>query len=103
MGEISLALENVWGRYRASAQSNSGIYSEMYNSEAEFMDVTAEVNEFLSKNGRRPRILVCKLGQDGHDRGAKIISSAFADFGFDVDIAPMFQIPEEVVKPSVRK
>ena len=101
VGEISLALENVWGRYRASVQSNSGIYSEMYNSEAEFLDVTAEVNEFLSKNGRRPRILVCKLGQDGHDRGAKIISSAFADFGFDVDIAPMFQIPEEVVKQAL--
>lgn len=101
VGEISSALEQSWGRFEASTSTNIGVFGSIYKKESRFLDITNQVESFLSENGRRPRILVCKLGQDGHDRGAKVISSAFADFGFDVDIAPMFQAPKEVVKQAI--
>ncbi|GIR39381.1 MAG: hypothetical protein CM15mP51_01610 [Porticoccaceae bacterium] len=101
VGEISSALEQSWGRFKASTSTNIGVFGSIYKKESRFLDITNQVESFLSENGRRPRILVCKLGQDGHDRGAKVISSAFADFGFDVDIAPMFQAPKEVVKQAI--
>ena len=100
-GKISSALEQAWGRFKASTSTNIGVFGSIYKKESRFLDITNKVESFLSENGRRPRILVCKLGQDGHDRGAKVISSAFADFGFDVDIAPMFQAPKEVVKQAI--
>lgn len=96
LGEISLAMEKVFGRYQATIQSISGIYrSEMKNSDA-FSTVRRMSDEFAAREGRRPRILVAKMGQDGHDRGSKVIATSFADLGFDVDIGPLFQTPEEV-------
>src|SRR5215469_12270835 len=96
LGEISLALENVWGRYKAVTRTISGVYSA--ESGDEFRKAQAMVTEFETAEGRRPRILVAKMGQDGHDRGAKVIASAFADLGFDVDIGPLFQTPGEVAR-----
>jgi methylmalonyl-CoA mutase len=96
LGEISMAMENAFGRYKASVKSISGVYSgEMKNDQA-FEDARSLSDEFASLEGRRPRILVAKMGQDGHDRGAKVIATSFADLGFDVDIGPLFQTPEEV-------
>lgn len=96
LGEISLAMEKVFGRYQATIQSISGVYrSEMKNSD-EFATVRKMTDEFAAREGRRPRILVAKMGQDGHDRGSKVIATSFADLGFDVDIGPLFQTPEEV-------
>ena len=85
VGEISEAMENVFGRHQAVSQSISGVYRKEYEGEDEFMDVEKQIEQFLKTNGRRPRILVAKLGQDGHDRGAKVIATAFADLGFDVE------------------
>ena len=101
VGEISEAMENVFGRHQAVSQSISGVYRKEYEGEDEFMDVEKKVEQFLKTNGRRPRILVAKLGQDGHDRGAKVIATAFADLGFDVDIGPLFQTPEEAAKQAI--
>ena len=101
VGEISEAMENVFGRHQAVSQSISGVYRKEYEGEDEFMDVEKRIEEFLETNGRRPRILVAKLGQDGHDRGAKVIATAFADLGFDVDIGPLFQTPEEAAKQAI--
>lgn len=101
VGEISEAMENVFGRHQAVSQSISGVYRKEYEGEDEFMDVEKRIEEFLETNGRRPRILVTKLGQDGHDRGAKVIATAFADLGFDVDIGPLFQTPEEAAKQAI--
>ncbi|MBL7856688.1 MAG: methylmalonyl-CoA mutase [Cyclobacteriaceae bacterium] len=96
LGEISSAMENTFGRYKATIRSISGVYSgEMKNQQA-FEDVRKLSDQFAELDGRRPRILVAKMGQDGHDRGAKIIATSFADLGFDVDIGPLFQTPEEV-------
>jgi methylmalonyl-CoA mutase len=97
LGEISLALEKVWGRYQAAPRAVTGIYSAEAAGE-EFRAVQRMVEEFEEAEGRRPRILVAKMGQDGHDRGAKVIASAFADLGFDVDIGPLFQTPAEVAR-----
>jgi methylmalonyl-CoA mutase len=97
LGEISLALEKVWGRYQAVPRAVTGIYSAEVASE-EFRATQRMVAEFEEAEGRRPRILVAKMGQDGHDRGAKVIASAFADLGFDVDIGPLFQTPAEVAR-----
>jgi len=102
VGEISSALEKVWGRHVAETRAIQGVYrSEMGESVASVQQLTALVEEFSDKEGRRPRILVAKMGQDGHDRGQKVIASAFADLGFDVDIGPLFQTPEEAAKQAV--
>jgi len=96
LGEISLALEHVYGRYRAVINSISGVYSSQMNNNERFAEARKLADEFAENEGRRPRILVAKMGQDGHDRGAKVISTGFADLGFDVDIGPLFQTPKEV-------
>jgi methylmalonyl-CoA mutase len=101
VGEISGAIETVFGRYRAEIRSISGVYGEMSTEDEEFIQLRQKVTEFAAQNGRQPRMLVAKLGQDGHDRGAKVIASAFADLGFDVDIGPLFQTPDEVVRQAI--
>ncbi|MCM3743294.1 methylmalonyl-CoA mutase [Sporosarcina luteola] len=95
IGEISDAIEKVSGRHKAVIRSVSGVYSSNFSNTDEIQDVKAMADEFLENEGRRPRILIAKMGQDGHDRGAKVIASSFADLGFDVDIGPLFQTPEE--------
>jgi methylmalonyl-CoA mutase len=102
VGEISWALEQVWGRHRADIHAISGVYSGEVGEEAEaVLRVRGRTKEFLAREGRRPRILIAKMGQDGHDRGQKVIASAFADLGFDVDIGPLFQTPEETARAAV--
>ena len=101
VGEVSTAIEKIWGRYNAPIQSISGIYAKAFLDQNKISAVREEINSFAKKAGRRPRIMVAKMGQDGHDRGAKVIATAFADLGFDVDIAPLFQTPEEVVKQAI--
>lgn len=95
LGEISLALEKVYGRYQATIRSISGVYSKEIQMDEHFLEARAKADVFESKEGRRPRIMVAKMGQDGHDRGAKVIATSFADLGFDVDIGPLFQTPAE--------
>ena len=101
LGEISLALENVYGRYTATIRTISGIYSKEAMKDDDFKNAMALVEEFSNLEGRRPRIMIAKMGQDGHDRGAKIIATSFADIGFDVDIGPLFQTPAEAAKQAV--
>ena len=101
VGEISDALEKVYGRHRAVTHSIAGVYGSAYESDDQFASIRQEVAKFAEAEGRRPRMLVCKLGQDGHDRGAKVIATAFADIGFDVDIGPLFQTPEEAVREAI--
>jgi methylmalonyl-CoA mutase len=101
LGEISEALEKVWGRYQAAIRSISGVYSAESTSDEKFRKVRKMADEFAAAEGRRPRILVAKMGQDGHDRGSKVIATAFADLGFDVDIGPLFQTPAEVARHAV--
>ncbi|HVP84907.1 MAG TPA: methylmalonyl-CoA mutase [Rhizomicrobium sp.] len=101
VGEISDAMEKVFGRHRAEIRSISGVYGGAYEGDNEFAAIIGEVEHFAKEEGRRPRMLVAKMGQDGHDRGAKIIATAFADLGFDVDIGPLFQTPEEVAKDAI--
>jgi methylmalonyl-CoA mutase len=101
VGEISDAMEQAWGRYNAPIRSIAGVYGSEYAEDSDFADVREEINQFAVDEGRRPRIMVAKMGQDGHDRGAKVISTAFADLGFDVDIGPLFQTPEEVVRQAI--
>ncbi len=101
VGEISEALEKVYTRYRANVQSVSGVYGGVYAGDEEFDAVRNEVAEFAEREGRRPRMLVVKLGQDGHDRGMKVIATAFADLGFDVDVGPLFQTPEEAARQAI--
>jgi methylmalonyl-CoA mutase len=101
VGEISAALETVYGRHRAVTHSISGVYGSAYADDSEFASIRQEVATFAEAEGRRPRMLVCKLGQDGHDRGAKVIATAFADIGFDVDIGPLFQTPSEAVSEAI--
>jgi methylmalonyl-CoA mutase len=101
VGEISNAMESVFGRHRAEILSVSGIYGGAYEGDNEFAAIRGDVEAFAREEGRRPRILVAKMGQDGHDRGAKIIATAFADLGFDVDIGPLFQAPAEVAKDAI--
>lgn len=101
VGEISLALERVFGRHQAVAQSISGVYRNEYEGDKNFMKIEEQISSFAKNFGRQPRILVAKLGQDGHDRGAKVIATAFADMGFDVDIGPLFQTPEEAAKQAI--
>lgn len=101
VGEISLALEQVFGRHRAVSQMVSGVYAASYDNDEDFAALQLRVREFGVREGRRPRILVAKLGQDGHDRGARVVASALADLGFDVDIGPLFQTPGEVARQAV--
>ncbi len=101
LGEISDAIEEVAGRYKAVIRSISGVYSSESKEDAMFQKAQALANEFAKKEGRRPRIMIAKMGQDGHDRGAKVVSTGYADIGFDVDIGPLFQTPEESAKQAV--
>ncbi len=100
LGEISLAIEKVFGRYKASVQAVSGVYSGAMKNKKELDEIQKLSDKFAKKEGRRPRILVAKMGQDGHDRGAKVIATGFADLGFDVDIGPLFLTPAEVAKQA---
>jgi methylmalonyl-CoA mutase len=101
LGEISYALEKVYGRYQATIRSISGVYSAEVKNNEQLNKARQMADEFAALAGRRPRILVAKMGQDGHDRGAKVISTGFADMGFDVDIGPLFQTPAEVAKQAL--
>ena len=101
VGEISDALEVVFGRHKAEIRSISGVYGAAYADDGGFQKIVADVAAFAVEEGRRPRMLVAKMGQDGHDRGAKVIATAFADIGFDVDVAPLFQTPAEVARDAV--
>jgi len=101
LGEISSACEKVFGRYKAVIRSISGVYASEISEDENFRKAHELADEFAKLDGRRPRILVAKIGQDGHDRGAKVIATSFADLGFDVDIGPLFQTPEEVVKQAI--
>ena len=101
LGEISDALEAEFGRYKAVVRSISGVYSSAVKNNEDFIAAQAAADKFAEQEGRRPRILVAKMGQDGHDRGAKVIATSFADIGFDVDIGPLFQTPKEVAKQAV--
>lgn len=100
LGEISSTLEEVFGRYKASIHSIAGVYSSAIKMNTEFNSARAAADQFAIQEGRRPRIMVAKIGQDGHDRGAKVIATAFADIGFDVDIGPLFQTPKEAAKQA---
>ena len=101
LGEISYAIEKVASRHRAAIRSISGVYSLEYKNETQLERVKRRVEQFAELEGRRPRILIAKMGQDGHDRGAKVVATAFADLGFDVDIGPLFQTPEETARQAV--
>jgi methylmalonyl-CoA mutase len=101
VGEISDALERVYTRHRAELRAVSGVYSSMYQGDDEFEAICQDVEAFGREEGRRPRLLVVKLGQDGHDRGMKVIATAFADLGFDVDLGPLFQTPEEAARQAI--
>jgi len=101
VGEISDALEAAWGRHVAQHRSISGVYSASYEGDEGFMGIQQDVEDFAGRHGRRPRMLVVKMGQDGHDRGAKVIATAFADLGFDVDVGPMFQTPQEAAQQAI--
>ncbi|MGD8397062.1 MAG: methylmalonyl-CoA mutase [Candidatus Eiseniibacteriota bacterium] len=101
LGEISLAMETAWGRHRAETRTIEGVYSSEYADPDVIREVQAMTDAFAEREGRRPRILIAKIGQDGHDRGAKVIATAFADLGFDVDVGPLFQTPEETAQQAV--
>ena len=101
LGEISDALEAVFGRYQAKIRSISGVYAKEIMDDKDFIQAKALLDEFIELEGRRPRIMIAKMGQDGHDRGAKVIASSFADIGFDVDIGPLFQTPQEAAKQAI--
>jgi methylmalonyl-CoA mutase len=101
LGEISYACEKIVGRYKAVIQTISGVYSSEYRSDDDFNEARALVVRFAEKEGRQPRIMIAKMGQDGHDRGAKVVSTGYADIGFDVDIGPLFQTPAEAAKQAV--
>jgi methylmalonyl-CoA mutase len=101
VGELSQALEDVWGRHRAETQKVTGVYAAAYDSAEGWDPLKQEIAQFAVAEGRRPRVLIAKLGQDGHDRGAKVVATAFADLGFDVDIGPLFQTPEECARQAI--
>ena len=101
VGEISDALEKVWGRHRADTQKVTGVYAAAYDSAEGWDKLKAEINTFAEEQGRRPRVMIAKLGQDGHDRGAKVVATAFADLGFDVDMGPLFQTAEECARQAI--
>ncbi|OYX45305.1 MAG: methylmalonyl-CoA mutase [Rhodobacterales bacterium 32-67-9] len=101
VGEISMAMEKVFGRHRAEVKTLAGVYGAAYEGDEGFAAIQKDVEAFAEEEGRRPRMLVVKMGQDGHDRGAKVIATAFADIGFDVDVGPLFQTPEEAAQDAV--
>ena len=101
VGEISDALEEVYGRFVAQAQTVSGVYGAAYENDDNWKSIAVDIEGFVERHGRRPRMLVAKMGQDGHDRGAKVVATAFADVGFDVDLSPMFSTPEEVARQAI--
>jgi methylmalonyl-CoA mutase len=101
VGEISDALEREWGRYSASANTISGVYGAAFGKDEDWVALRGDVEAFVTRHGRRPRMLVCKMGQDGHDRGAKVVATAFADVGFDIDLSPMFSTPAEVARQAI--
>jgi methylmalonyl-CoA mutase len=101
VGEISMAMEKVFGRHRAEVKTLAGVYGAAYEGDAGFEAIQRDVEAFAEEEGRRPRMLVVKMGQDGHDRGAKVIATAFADIGFDVDVGPLFQTPEEAAQDAI--
>jgi len=101
VGEISDAMEIVFGRHRAEVKTVSGVYSQAYEGDVAFGKIQAEIEDFAKEEGRRPRMLVVKVGQDGHDRGAKVVATAFADLGFDVDVGPLFQTPDEAARDAI--
>ncbi|GHU29942.1 methylmalonyl-CoA mutase [Betaproteobacteria bacterium] len=101
VGEISDALEKIFGRFRANPQAVSGVYASVVEGDEDWQTLKADIDAFIAEEGRRPRIMIAKLGQDGHDRGAKVVASAFADLGFDIDIGPLFQTPEEAARHAV--
>ena len=100
LGEISSAMEKEFGRYKANIKTISGVYQKQSKSNPIFEEAQKATDTFAEQNGRRPRILIAKIGQDGHDRGAKVIATAFADMGFDVDLSPLFQTPGEVAQQA---
>jgi methylmalonyl-CoA mutase len=101
VGEISMAMEQVFGRHRAEVKTLAGVYGAAYEGDDAFAAIQKDVEAFAEQEGRRPRMLVVKMGQDGHDRGAKVIATAFADIGFDVDVGPLFQTPEEAAQDAI--
>ncbi|MFT7287974.1 MAG: methylmalonyl-CoA mutase [Halieaceae bacterium] len=101
VGEISDAMEKVYGRFTAQAQTVSGVYGAAFQEDENWQMISSDIGRFVEAHGRRPRMLVCKMGQDGHDRGAKVVATAFADVGFDVDLSPMFSTPAEVARQAV--
>ncbi|MEY3487474.1 MAG: methylmalonyl-CoA mutase [Pseudomonadota bacterium] len=101
VGEVSDALETVYGRHRADTQKVTGVYAAAYDSAEGWENLKTEINAFAQTQGRRPRVMISKLGQDGHDRGAKVVATAFADLGFDVDMGPLFQTPEECARQAI--
>ncbi len=101
VGEVSDALEKVFGRHRADTQKVTGVYAAAYDSAEGWEQLKTEINAFAEQQGRRPRVMIAKLGQDGHDRGAKVVATAFADLGFDVDMGPLFQTPEECARQAI--
>ncbi|MEY3462074.1 MAG: hypothetical protein RLZZ03_1727, partial [Pseudomonadota bacterium] len=101
VGEVSDALETVYGRHRADTQKVTGVYAAAYDSAEGWENLKTEINAFAEAQGRRPRVMISKLGQDGHDRGAKVVATAFADLGFDVDMGPLFQTPEECARQAI--
>jgi len=101
VGEVSDALEKIYGRHRADTQKVTGVYAAAYDSAEGWDHLKGEINAFAEEQGRRPRVMIAKLGQDGHDRGAKVVATAFADLGFDVDIGPLFQTPEECARQAI--
>lgn len=101
VGEISYAMEREFGRFKANAQTVSGVYGAAFEEDQNWQDISKDIDAFVARYGRRPRMLVCKMGQDGHDRGAKVVATAFADVGFDIDLSPMFSTPEEVARQAI--
>lgn len=101
VGEISNAMEREFGRFKAQSQTVSGVYGAAFEHDSEWQGISADIDSFAAEHGRRPRMLVCKMGQDGHDRGAKVIATAFADVGFDIDLSPMFSTPQEVARQAI--
>ena len=101
VGEVSKALEDAFGRHYATNVGVSGVYGKFFEKDTKFMDIQNKINNFEKENGRRPRVLIVKMGQDGHDRGAKIVATSFADLGFDIDMGPLFQSPKDVAKDAI--
>jgi methylmalonyl-CoA mutase len=101
VGEISMAMEKIFGRHRAEVKTLAGVYGKAYENDEGFAAIQRDIEAFAEEEGRRPRMLVVKMGQDGHDRGAKVIATAFADIGFDVDVGPLFQTPEEAAQDAI--